>query len=181
MGFQETCVITNILGKVDYGLDFFWSKILILIISFFIQVPPGLYILKRKSQTDIVNEVMAGIIELWPLLVILFVFALLAGFVVWLSEMRTNTGEFPHSFAGIIFRNDLCGVPTPSSNLWPLWGGNNAYLTFNLYYFAPFLLSFFRCSSPVSSSVVDLVFLHMVGLVVSFLVLLFRPLYPLNQ
>ena len=64
----------------------------------FMPVPPGLYIVRRKSREEITNEVMSHIIKLWPLFVILIVFAMLAGVVAWFIESWTNKEEFSRSF-----------------------------------------------------------------------------------
>ena len=51
-----------------------------------------------KSTADIVSEVLASILELWPLLIILLILAFLAGFVAWVIETWTNKDEFSRSF-----------------------------------------------------------------------------------
>ena len=69
----------------------------------FMEAPPGLYIVKLKSRTDMTLEVMGSITGVWPLIIIVLILALLAGFVAWLFELGYNTEEFPESFvAGLL-------------------------------------------------------------------------------
>lgn len=41
---------------------------------------------------------MGACFEMWPLLVIVLIMAVLSGFVIWVLEMRVNAAEFPPSF-----------------------------------------------------------------------------------
>ena len=67
------------------------------------RVPPGLYITRKKTQAENGKELLLNAFNLWPLIVILHVFALLAGFLVWLFESWTNREEFSRSFVhGVI-------------------------------------------------------------------------------
>ena len=65
----------------------------------FMQVSPGLYILKQKSHENITADIMESITNLWTLIVILVIFALLSGFMIWLFETWTNPENFSQSFA----------------------------------------------------------------------------------
>ena len=53
-----------------------------------VPTPPGTFVEKRKTQPEIVADVMTGLSKLWPLLVILLLFSLLAGH--YLSILQTG-------------------------------------------------------------------------------------------
>ena len=93
------------------------------------EVPPGLYIVKRKSPVEITTELVMNIVQLWPLLVILLTFAVLAGFVMWLFENWTNPKEFSQSFAvGMLDGFWLAYVSMTTGDVFIIYMPNNRLL-----------------------------------------------------
>ena len=60
--------------------------------------PPGAFYVTVKSQQEASELIFKALSDLWPLLVIGLLMAILAGFVAWLMETWNNKIEFPRPF-----------------------------------------------------------------------------------
>ena len=68
-----------------------------------IEVPPTFLITKRVHSEEILEHLVVSCSELWPLLLMCILMAIIAGFPVWLIETWINKDEFPRSFLIGIF------------------------------------------------------------------------------
>ena len=60
--------------------------------------PPGAFYITVKSRQEASELISKALNELWPLLVIGLLMAIVAGFVAWLMETWNNNEEFPRPF-----------------------------------------------------------------------------------
>ena len=68
-----------------------------------VEIPIGTYVTKERKKQDIVFHVLHGVTGLWPLLVILLLFAFLAGIIAWAIETWNNEEDFARSFTTGLF------------------------------------------------------------------------------
>ncbi|XP_032241204.2 uncharacterized protein LOC5515526 isoform X2 [Nematostella vectensis] len=59
---------------------------------------PGIAFITRPQGSYTKVSLMAAIISCWPVVVLAFAMACLAGIVIWLIEMRSNADQFPKIF-----------------------------------------------------------------------------------
>lgn len=63
-----------------------------------LDVPGGYYITEIPSDKKIVQRLVKSCRNLWPLLVIMLLLSIIAGFFIWCMETWVNQEEFPRSF-----------------------------------------------------------------------------------
>lgn len=63
-----------------------------------IDIPDAYYVRKKRTNEEMLRDMLNRFARLWPLLVICLLFALLAGFFAWILETWRNKDEFPRPF-----------------------------------------------------------------------------------
>ena len=63
-----------------------------------LELSNGYFITRAQTPEQIVDRVMKSCASLWPLLLIMLLLAVVAGFLVWLTETCVGTDEFPTGF-----------------------------------------------------------------------------------
>ena len=58
----------------------------------------GYYLTKEHTRGEIMERLIRSCVNLWPLLVIVLILSLIAGFIVWVMETWINKGEFRRMF-----------------------------------------------------------------------------------
>lgn len=85
-------IIFPVLGRVHsttlYGHHFipFWD------------VPGSFFLTTKHTKADSVKQLLQACANLWPLVVIMILMALIAGFIVWVMETWKNKEMFPRTF-----------------------------------------------------------------------------------
>lgn len=63
-----------------------------------IDIPYSYYIRKATTHEDVMASMLSDFGALWPLLIICLIFAITAGFIIWLLDTWMNEEEFPRKF-----------------------------------------------------------------------------------
>ena len=66
----------------------------------FNDIPSAYYVTKMKTPVETIESIFNGLSDLWPLLLFCLLFALIAGYIVWVLETYGNKEEFPRGFIG---------------------------------------------------------------------------------
>lgn len=61
-------------------------------------LPQAYYVTQMKSTEKLVLHIAETCFDLWPLLLLCILAAIIAGFLIWGMETRTNAAEFPQRF-----------------------------------------------------------------------------------
>ena len=63
-----------------------------------LELSSGYYVTQEHTRTEIMRRLIISCANLWPLLVIMLLLSLIAGFFIWILETWMNQEEFPRMF-----------------------------------------------------------------------------------